>query len=132
MAEPVVCGTDTGLGNGDGFGLGDGVGVGIGVGVGVRLGDMVGDGLGEGARLLLAVVKTIVARLMKVRGMNSRMGRTAGISLSISQLLPLKCLKNSTWRRRFSASSRVLYGPPRLRLREAGPPKFLRVFSERT
>lgn len=34
----------------------------------------------------------------------------------------LLCLKNSTWRRRFSASSRVLYGPPR----------FLPFFSETT
>src|SRR5271169_5760908 len=35
---------------------------------------------------------------------------------------PLLRLKNSTWRRRFAASSRVLYGPPR----------FLPVFSETT
>lgn len=35
---------------------------------------------------------------------------------------PFRCLKNSTWRKRFIASSRVLYGPPKLR----------RVFSDKT
>ena len=33
--------------------------------------------------------------------------------LPLPQRYPLRCLKNSTWRRRFWASSFVLYGPPR-------------------
>lgn len=64
--------------------MGEGVGLGVEVGVGVGLGDTTGDGMGEGARLLLTVVAIIVARLMTVRGINSSIGRIAGINLSIA------------------------------------------------
>lgn len=37
----------------------------------------------------------------------------AGHKSAGRRFVHLLCLKNSTWRKRFSASSRVLYGPPR-------------------
>jgi hypothetical protein len=109
-----------GEGLGASVGVGDGVGdgVGIGVGEGNGLGDSKGNGLGTGdgnVAVDLTEVMIIEVRLTTVVAITMKIGIRTGISYIL-------CLKNSTWRRRFLASSLVLYGPPKLRL----------VFSEKT
>lgn len=99
----------------DGLGVDDGVGVGVGEGDG--LGDCEDDGFGTGdgdVAVDLTEVTIMDARLITVVVITTKMGISAGIS-SILSHLPLRCLKNSTCLNLFSASWRVLYGPPKLR-----------------
>lgn len=109
--DPVDCVTNgEGLGTGEGVGLGVGVGVGVGVGegvgVGVGVGEIKGDDVGVGFVWDLRLVTTTVARLMKAIGIISS-GSNTGIYIKYildEGYLPLRCLKNSTWRKRLTAS----------------------------
>ena len=113
MPDDCVCGLD------EGVGLGEGAGVGLGVGEGDRLGDSRGDGLsagdGDGTIADLTEVMIMEVKLTTVVAITTKIGMSTGISYIVS-CFPLRCLKNSTWRSRFLASSSVLYGPPKLRL----------------
>ena len=108
----AVIGVGLGEGVDAGLGVGEGVGVGVGedVGEGDRLGDSKGDGLRAGDDGLVAdftEVITMEVKLTIVVAITTKIGMSAGISYIVS-CFPLRCLKNSTWRSRFLASSSVL------------------------